>query len=155
MLDGRDTARRRKSDTCRGVSKVKHKAARGKGDRAFSGSNLPLDVDLSKGSRLGTLKEGAGLACQEDYVLSSVLEQMLALLVNDELGRVRIRLEREFCGEEPKLYIGLVAAKVVSIGRVKDEVTSAYPLQMLQRAARRSLTTNISIRYAPMLGVSK
>ena len=76
-------------------------------------------------------------------------------MVDDELGSIGIRFETEFLGDETKLHECFVPNTELAPGNIDLKYGSTYALQILHRAARRSLTTNISIRYAPMLGVSR
>ena len=80
---------------------------------------------------------------------------MLTLIVDDELRSISVRLETELFRDEPQLDMGLVTV-VMSAWQatIKLGEGSTHALQMLHRAAKRSRTMNISIRYAPMLGVS-
>lgn len=75
------------------------------------------------------------------------------MTVYDELGRIGIGLEAELLGDKPKLDIRFVSTTVSAGSPKRWEETHA--LHMLQRAASRSRATNISIRYAPILGVSR
>lgn len=73
-------------------------------------SNLPFDVDFAEGGRPGSLKECAGLACQKGDVLLPVFEKMLAMMIDDELGSIRIGLKGKLLSNEAKLHVRLVPA---------------------------------------------
>lgn len=73
-----------------------------------SRSDLTLDVNTSEGCRAGCLKEVARFACQKYDIVGVIFKQILALLVNDELGCIRIRLEAKLFSDESELDIGFV-----------------------------------------------
>jgi hypothetical protein len=75
-------------------------------------SYLALDVDCSEGLRTRAFKHGTGLAGQECNVFGSVFQQMLAVVVDDELGRISVGLKSEFFRDETQLHIWLVSATV-------------------------------------------
>ncbi len=118
-------------------------------------SDLPLDVDAGKGRGTASLESRAGFGGQENDGAATVLEKVLAVMVQDELRRFDVGLEVEFLCDKAQLHILLVSgAGELASTQGAGEEGATYALQMLHRAAKRSRRTNISMRYAPMLGVS-
>lgn len=71
-------------------------------------SYLALDVDSLESLLSSTLKERPSFTGQERDVLRSVFQQLLAIVINDELGCIGVGLKPEFLRDEPQLNIWLV-----------------------------------------------
>lgn len=78
-------------------------------------------------------------------------------MVNNELSGFGVVLKCQFLSNEPQFEIWLVTTSHVSIGVIRccSGMENTYALHIMASAASRSLFTNISMRYAPMLGVSR
>ena len=66
-------------------------------------------------------------------------------MVNDELGGFLVVLETELFGHEAKFYIWLVPG-YLSATPPSVKTPKTYALHMLESAAKRSRSMNISIR---------
>lgn len=73
-------------------------------------SNLSLDVDFTERSVPWTLKKTPGFARHENDRVRAVFEKVLALIVDDELSCIAIRLEAELLCDETQLYARFVPA---------------------------------------------
>jgi hypothetical protein len=80
-------------------------------------SYLALDVDATKRLLPRLFKELTSLSGQHDDAnVRTFLEQVLAVVVNDELGSIGIGLETKLLGDETQTDIWFVSAANVSIG---------------------------------------
>ena len=77
-------------------------------------SNLSLNVDSSEGRSSGAFKDVSGFAGQEGDILGAILQQLLALVIDDELSRISIRLEPEFFCDEAQFNIRFVPADLLA-----------------------------------------
>lgn len=87
-------------------------------------------------------------------VIFLLLQELLSAMVTQKLHAILVRLESELVREELDVDVGLVPASTMSIIPSSKRVRT-YALQMLAKAASRSRTMNMSIKYAPMFGVSR
>lgn len=121
--------------------------------------DLAFNVHFLKSRGSGVFKKVPSLASQERNVLCAIFKKVLSLVINDELGSISVRFETELFSDEAQLDVRFISVSGAlafrTLMKINIRENSTYPLQMLHRAARRSLVTNISMRYAPMLGVSR
>lgn len=136
--------------------KMKRKGRRNRQGMEYgvSSSNLTFNVNLSEGKRFSAFKETQSFASQKTDPIISFFQKDLAIMMAYESSALVVGFEAKLLGKEAQSYIGFIAVHGVSVAKFKD-VIAPYDLQMLDRAARRSRLTNISVRYAPMFGVSR
>lgn len=77
--------------------------------------DLAFDVDFLERRDARSLEETASLASQERDVFRSILQKVLALVVNDELRGISVGLKAEFLRDETQLHIRFVPRVNVSI----------------------------------------
>lgn len=70
-------------------------------------SDLALDVYSTEGSSLDGVEVSDALASQEIEIVSTFLEQVLSIVINNELACVFIRHESELLSNEAEFDIGL------------------------------------------------
>ena len=121
--------------------------------RSWPNSNLAFDVDLFEGRVLRRLEDIQGLSSQKSNTVVTLLKEVLTAVLTDESGRFIIGLEAELLRDESQFDIRLVPAPWLVAIILLHQTT--HDLQIFERAARRSRLTNMSIRYAPIFGVSK
>lgn len=61
---------------------------------------MTLDINPLESGSTGTLEKASGFATQEEDGVAAILQQMLAVMVNDELGCIRIGFEAELFRDE-------------------------------------------------------
>jgi hypothetical protein len=75
---------------------------------------LALDVNPGEGCRPWALEVLAGFPGQEHHCAVSVLEEMLAVMVKNELSCIGVRLEVKLLGNKPKGHVWFVTGEKVS-----------------------------------------
>jgi hypothetical protein len=78
-------------------------------ERSSKGLDLALDINLLERRTARALEKGASFPGQKRDVVCSIFQQMSALVIDDELGCISIRLETEFLSDETKFHIRLVS----------------------------------------------
>lgn len=73
-------------------------------------SYLAFDVDSLERLLSSSFEKRACFTGQEGDILRPVFQQFLAIVVNDELGSISVRLKPEFLCDEPQLDIWLISA---------------------------------------------
>lgn len=72
-----------------------------------SKSNLALDVNSAKGGSLDGIEVSDAFASQEIEIVSTFLEQVLGIVINNELARVFIGHESKLLSNEAEFHIWL------------------------------------------------
>ena len=117
-------------------------------------SNLALDIDPGKRPGTRPLEGLQGFIAGYEHDLAVVIFQKFSsIVVNDELSGIGIRFEVQLFCNKAKRHIWFVSV-ICQRPNEARRANVTYALLMLHIAARRSRVTNISMRYAPMLGVS-
>lgn len=116
--------------------------------------DLALDVDKSVRFVFSLLEDRTSLSSKELYVAILLKEQVRRRTIHDELGRRLIAVKPKFLGYKPQRHTRLIAIEIVSFQfQLTWKVAVTHDLQMQASAESRSRSINISMRYAPMLGV--
>ena len=82
--------------------------------RGRATSYLPFDVDAGKGRGATGFEPLAGFGCEKHNGSFAVLEEVLAVMVEDELRGLDVRLKVELLGDKTQGHIWLVSARRVS-----------------------------------------
>lgn len=97
-----------------------------------------------------------GLAWLEVDDRITFLEETPSIVFEQELDSIAIGIKAEFLGDKTKRNICLVTMPRKQVSIVRSKLAGrwgmvTYALHMLHSAARRSRSTNMSMRYAPIL----
>lgn len=118
-------------------------------------SNLPLDVDYLVSFSFGQFKDLTCFARKKLHATIFLLKELFWSMIEDKACALLVGLEAKFFSDKANFYIRFVSAKYINFGLCKGRYDGPYALQMHASADSRSRSTNMSMRYAPMFGVSR
>lgn len=123
--------------------------------RCIKSSNLSLEVDNPVSFGFGQFKYRTCFARKELHGSIFLLKDIFWSVVKDKPCALLVGLEAKFFSDKANFYIRFVSAKYINFGLCKGRYDGPYALQMHASADSRSRSTNMSMRYAPMFGVSR
>ena len=110
-------------------------------------SDLTLDINATEGLRFGGFDRLPGFGCQQADSGVSLLEQFFASMITNEGAAKFLGVKRQFFADKGQWSVLSVAVLGVSDGFILPcDRVGTHVLQMPARAARRSRSTNISIK---------
>jgi len=83
--------------------------------------NLAFDINSAKCGGASRLEGVGGLAGQDDDSAVAVLKEVLAAVIQDELGSIGVRLEKQFISNEAKRHIRLVSVGWLAVCSLDNE----------------------------------